>query len=139
MALPERYLGYYWPGDLVVRGTFPFVIIAVGLWVLAWAERSRALAAIAAVYTATALLSSLYNMAGHRTPGDPQPQTTQNTQPAGPARGPQPCPQQRPRGGPPCSSRGHGRGQLAYCRRPLEEQIQEHAAQRVRHRPELPW
>jgi hypothetical protein len=37
------------------------VIIAVGLWVLAWAERSRALAVIVAVYTATALLSSLYN------------------------------------------------------------------------------
>jgi DNA-binding transcriptional ArsR family regulator len=36
-----------WPGDLVIRGTFPFVIIAVGLWALAWAERSRALAVIA--------------------------------------------------------------------------------------------
>ena len=44
------------------RGTFPFVIIAVGLWALAWAERSRALAVIAAVYTATALLSSLYDL-----------------------------------------------------------------------------
>lgn len=56
-----RYLHVLWPGDLVLRGTFPFVIIAVGLWVLARAERSRALAVIAAVYTATALLSSLYN------------------------------------------------------------------------------
>lgn len=56
-----RYLHVLWPGDLVLRGTFPFVIIAVGLWALAWAERSRALAIIAAVYTATALLSSLYN------------------------------------------------------------------------------
>jgi hypothetical protein len=56
------FLGVLWPGDLVMRGTFPFVIIAVGLWVLAWAERSRALAVIAAVYTATALLSSLYNI-----------------------------------------------------------------------------
>jgi hypothetical protein len=51
-----------WPGDLVVRGTFPFVIIAAGLWVLAWAERSRALTLIAAVYTATALLASLYDI-----------------------------------------------------------------------------
>jgi hypothetical protein len=33
-----------WPGDLVVRGMFPFVIIAAGLWALAWAERSRATA-----------------------------------------------------------------------------------------------
>src|SRR6185437_3931479 len=57
-----RFLSLLWPGDLVIRGTFPFVIIAVGLWVLAWAERSRALAVIAAAYTATALLASLYNI-----------------------------------------------------------------------------
>jgi len=30
--------------------------------VLAWAERSQALAVIAAIYTVTALLASLYNM-----------------------------------------------------------------------------
>ena len=57
-----QHLHALWPGDLVVRGTFPFVIIAAGLWVLAWAERSRGLAVIAAVYTAAALLSSLYNI-----------------------------------------------------------------------------
>ena len=57
-----QYLQVLWPGDLVLRGTFPFVIIAAGLWVLAWAERSRALTVIAAVYTATALLASLYNI-----------------------------------------------------------------------------
>jgi hypothetical protein len=51
-----------WPGDLTVRGTFPFVIIAIGLWVLAWAERSRALAVIAAIYTAAALLAGLYDV-----------------------------------------------------------------------------
>jgi hypothetical protein len=45
-----------------MRGTFPLVIIAAGLWALAWAERSRALAVIAAVYTAAALLASLYNV-----------------------------------------------------------------------------
>ena len=56
-----QYLSVLWPGDLVVRGTFPFVIIAAGLWVLARAERSRGLAVITAVYTAAALLSSLYN------------------------------------------------------------------------------
>jgi hypothetical protein len=50
------------PGDLIIRGTFPFVIIAVGLWALAWAERSRALAVIAAAYTAAALLASLYDI-----------------------------------------------------------------------------
>src|ERR1700760_2160022 len=55
-------LPVFWPGDLIVRGTFPFVIIAPGLWALAWAERSRALAVIAAIYTGAALLASLYNV-----------------------------------------------------------------------------
>lgn len=50
------------PGDLFIRGTFPFLIIAAGLWVLARAERSWALAVIAALYTAAALLASLYNV-----------------------------------------------------------------------------
>jgi hypothetical protein len=49
-------------GDLSIRGTFPFLIIAVGLWVLAWAERSRGLAVVALVYTVTALLASLYDV-----------------------------------------------------------------------------
>jgi hypothetical protein len=57
-----QHLQVLWPGDLVLRGTFPFVIIAAGLWVLARAERSRALAVIAAVYTGTALLASLYDI-----------------------------------------------------------------------------
>jgi len=51
-----------WPGDLITRGAFPFVIIAVGLLVLAWAERSRALALTAASCVALALLESLYNV-----------------------------------------------------------------------------
>lgn len=50
------------PGDLTIRGTVPFLIISVGLWVLAWAERSVGLAVIAAVYTGTALLASLYDI-----------------------------------------------------------------------------
>ena len=45
-----------------IRGTLAFLIIAIGLWVLARAERSRALAAIALVYTGAALLASLYNV-----------------------------------------------------------------------------
>jgi hypothetical protein len=57
-----QHLQVLWPADLVARGTFPFVIIAAGLWALAWAERSRALTVIAAVYTGTALLASLYNI-----------------------------------------------------------------------------
>ena len=50
------------PGDLVVRGTLPFLIIAAALCMLARAERSRALAVVAAVFTGTALLASLYNI-----------------------------------------------------------------------------
>ncbi len=50
------------PGDLVVRGTFPFVLIGLGLCVLAWAERSAGLAVIAAVYLALALVASLYDI-----------------------------------------------------------------------------
>ncbi len=57
-------LGLLWLpfGDVWIRGTLAFLIIAIGLWVLARAERSRALAAIALVYTGAALLSSLYNV-----------------------------------------------------------------------------
>jgi len=56
------YLLTLWPGDLTIRGTFPFLIIAVGLWVLARAERSWALGGIAAAYTGVALLASLYDI-----------------------------------------------------------------------------
>jgi hypothetical protein len=53
----------WWPLVHVwARGSLAFLIIAVGLWVLARAERSRALAVIALAYTAAALLVSLYNV-----------------------------------------------------------------------------
>ena len=50
------------PGDLVVRGTFPLVLIGLGLCYLAWAERSVGLAVITAVYCALSLVASLYNV-----------------------------------------------------------------------------
>ncbi|HEY4854433.1 MAG TPA: hypothetical protein VII22_26910 [Streptosporangiaceae bacterium] len=56
------FLGWLWPGDLWIRGTFAFLIIAAGLWILARAERSVALAITAAVYTGAAVLVSLYNV-----------------------------------------------------------------------------
>jgi hypothetical protein len=59
---PFAFLNYVMPGDLLVRGTFPFVIIAIGLCVLAWAERSWALGVIALIYTGTAVLVSLYDV-----------------------------------------------------------------------------
>lgn len=61
--LPFRYAPVGLPvANLWVRGTFAFLIAAVGLWVLAWAERSRALALIALAYTGATLLASLYNV-----------------------------------------------------------------------------
>jgi hypothetical protein len=50
------------PGDLLARGTFPLVLIGIGLCVLAWAERSIALTVIAAGYLALALVASLYDI-----------------------------------------------------------------------------
>ncbi len=50
------------PGDLLVRGTFPLVLIAIGLCVLAWAERSIALTVIAAGFLALSLVASLYDI-----------------------------------------------------------------------------
>ena len=44
-----------------IRGTYPLVIIGIGLLVLARAERSRALAIIASVFTAVALVSAFYD------------------------------------------------------------------------------
>jgi hypothetical protein len=48
--------------DIWIRGTFAFLIIAAGLWVLARAEHSPGLATIAAIYTGAALLGTLYNV-----------------------------------------------------------------------------
>src|SRR5580693_1976096 len=49
------------PGDLLIRGTFPLVLIGIGLCALAWAERSIALAVIAAGYLAVSFVASLYD------------------------------------------------------------------------------
>jgi hypothetical protein len=50
------------PGDLLIRGTFPSVLIGVGLCALAWVERSIALTVIAAGYLALSLVASLYDI-----------------------------------------------------------------------------
>jgi hypothetical protein len=49
-----------WPGDSVIRGPFPLVLIGLGLCILAWSERSTGLAAIAAGYLAISLVANLY-------------------------------------------------------------------------------
>jgi hypothetical protein len=58
----HSWLRFLMPGDLLIRGTFPFMIIAVGLCVLAWAERSIALTIIAVTYLALSLVASLYDI-----------------------------------------------------------------------------
>jgi hypothetical protein len=49
-----------WPGDYVISGLFPLVLIGLGLFVLAWSERSSVLAVIAAGYLAISLVANLY-------------------------------------------------------------------------------
>jgi hypothetical protein len=49
-----------WPFDYVISDLFPLVLIGLGLCVLAWAERSTGLAAIATVYLALAIVVNLY-------------------------------------------------------------------------------
>src|SRR5262249_60255837 len=62
MVVPA--LSWVWMpfGDVWIRGTLAFLIIAIGLWVLARAERSRALAVIAVASTGPALPSSPYDV-----------------------------------------------------------------------------
>ena len=61
-AVPGLFLVWAPIGDVWIRGTLAFLIIAVGLWVLARAEHSPGLAVITLAYTATAVLASLYNV-----------------------------------------------------------------------------
>jgi hypothetical protein len=49
-----------WPGDHVISDLFPLLLIGVGLFVLAWSERSTGLAVIAVGYFAIALTANLY-------------------------------------------------------------------------------
>ena len=49
-------------GIMTIRGTFPMLIIAVVLWVLAWAERSAGLTVVAVLFTGAALLADLYDV-----------------------------------------------------------------------------
>jgi hypothetical protein len=49
-------------GIMTIRGTFPMLIIAVVLWVLARAERSAGLTVVAVLFTGAALLADLYNV-----------------------------------------------------------------------------
>ncbi|HZU54578.1 MAG TPA: hypothetical protein VFA06_01790 [Actinocrinis sp.] len=49
------------PGELAGRGLLPLITIGLGLFVLAWTERSLLLAALATVYLALAVVANLYD------------------------------------------------------------------------------
>ncbi|HEY6277222.1 MAG TPA: hypothetical protein VIX86_12930 [Streptosporangiaceae bacterium] len=49
--------------DLWMQGTVEFLAIAVGLWIFTGSERSRGLAVIALIYTATALVANFWQPA----------------------------------------------------------------------------
>jgi hypothetical protein len=53
---------HHLPGDLVIRGLIPLLVIAVAFLVLAMAERSWALGLFAVVLFAVALTANLYDM-----------------------------------------------------------------------------
>jgi hypothetical protein len=56
-------IGLAWlPADLVLRDLTPMLVIAVGLFVLAYLERSPALVAFAAFFFVVALVSNLYDV-----------------------------------------------------------------------------
>jgi hypothetical protein len=57
-----RWLWLPFPWFLTIHGMYPFLIIGIGLCVLAHSERSRALAAIAVVYLAAAVLACSYDV-----------------------------------------------------------------------------
>jgi hypothetical protein len=55
-------VGRLQPGDLFVRGLTPLLTIALGLFVLAWVERSFALGLFAAAFLTLALVVNLYDI-----------------------------------------------------------------------------
>ena len=55
------------PGDLVLRGMTPLLVIALGLFVLAWLERSLPLTAFAVLFLIVALVSNLYDVENQTT------------------------------------------------------------------------
>ncbi len=55
-------VGRLQPGDLFIRGLTPLLTIAVGLFVLAWAERSSPLAVFATAFLGLTLLVNLYDI-----------------------------------------------------------------------------
>lgn len=62
ISLFGQQLGLVSFGELFSRGTFPLLIFAVPLAVLAWMERSVVLAVIVAAYASLALLACLYDV-----------------------------------------------------------------------------
>jgi hypothetical protein len=55
-------LARQFPGDLFIRGLTPLIPLALGLFVLSWVERSRALVLFAAAFFALVMVVNLYDI-----------------------------------------------------------------------------
>jgi hypothetical protein len=62
LHIPNSALQALRPGDLFVRGFTPLLTVALGLFVLAWGERSTPLALFAAGFFGLSLLVNLYDI-----------------------------------------------------------------------------
>ncbi len=62
LGLPTSVGTFLWSNDLAIRGLTPLLPVAIGFLVLAWVERSPALAAFGAGFLGLALLANLYDI-----------------------------------------------------------------------------
>jgi hypothetical protein len=62
LGLPTSIGTFLWSNDLAIRGLTPLLAVALGFLVLAWVERSPALAAFSAAFLGLVLLANLYDI-----------------------------------------------------------------------------
>lgn len=62
LGLPASIGTFLWSNDLAIRGLTPLLVVALGFLVLAWVERSMALAVFAAGFLGLTLLANLYDI-----------------------------------------------------------------------------
>src|SRR2546422_996668 len=62
LHVPASWVYWIRPGGLFIRGLTPLLPVAVGVGVLAWTERSRALGAFAIGFLGLAILVNLYDL-----------------------------------------------------------------------------
>jgi hypothetical protein len=65
LGLPTSIGKFLWSNDLAIRGLTPLIAVALGFLVLAWVERSPALAAFSAAFLGLVLLANLYDIGNY--------------------------------------------------------------------------